>query len=393
MTKNDKNLKAETLALHGGQEADPTTGARAVPIYQTTSYVFKNTEHAANLFGLKEFGNIYTRLMNPTTDVLEKRIAALDGGAGALAVASGQSAITLALLNIAQAGDEIISADNLYGGTYTLFRYTFKRLGVKVNFVPSGDLNAFEKAITPKTKAIVPVHLYGQLAEMDPIIEIARVHNLFVAEDACQAHGAEYKNRRAGSIGDAGCFSFYPGKNLGAYGEAGAVVTNDRELAEKLRMFRDHGQRRKYHHSIIGWNGRMDGFQGAVLDVKLPYLSAWTDARRKNAKLYDELLDGVAGITIPFEADYARHVYHVYAIRTERRDELLKFLAEQGISCGIHYPVPVHLQEAYTSLGYKIGDFPKAEEAAERVLSLPMYPELTEEQINYVAEKIKDFFN
>ena len=154
MTKNDKNLKAETLALHGGQEADPTTGARAVPIYQTTSYVFKNTEHAANLFGLKEFGNIYTRLMNPTTDVLEKRIAALDGGAGALAVASGQSAITLALLNIAQAGDEIISADNLYGGTYTLFRYTFKRLGVKVNFVPSGDLNAFEKAITPKTKAI-----------------------------------------------------------------------------------------------------------------------------------------------------------------------------------------------------------------------------------------------
>jgi dTDP-4-amino-4,6-dideoxygalactose transaminase len=211
-----------------------------------------------------------------------------------------------------------------------------------------------------------------------------------VVEDACQAHGAEYKGRRAGSIGDAGCFSFYPGKNLGAYGEAGAVVTNNQALAKEMRMFRDHGQGRKYFHAIVGWNARMDGIQGAVLSVKLPFLPVWTDARRKNASLYDNLLADVPEVVTPHAADYAKHVYHIYAIRTQNRDAFMEKLAEQGISCGIHYPVPLHLQEAYASLGYKKGDFPVAEKCAREFVSLPMFPELTEEQIHYVVEKIKE---
>ena len=225
---------------------------------------------------------------------------------------------------------------------------------------------------------------------MDPIIDIAKAHNLFVIEDACQAHGAEYKGRRAGSLGDAGCFSFYPGKNLGAYGEAGATVTNNQKLATGMRMFRDHGQKQKYYHSIVGWNARMDGFQGAVLSVKLPYLPAWTDARRKNAALYDSLLANVSEIITPHVEEYAKHVYHVYAIRTQNRDAFMKALVEQGISCGIHYPVPLHLQEAYQDLGYKEGDFPITEKCANEFVSLPMYPELPEESIHYVVEKMKE---
>ena len=217
---------------------------------------------------------------------------------------------------------------------------------------------------------------------MDPIIKIAQEHGLFVIEDACQAHGAEYKGRRAGSIGHAGCFSFYPGKNLGAYGEAGAVVTNSAELAEKIKRFRDHGQAKKYFHSMIGWNARMDGFQGAVLSVKLKHLSAWNEARRKNAKLYNELLADVDKIQTPVEADYAKHVYHIYAIRTKNRDALMRALAEKNISCGIHYPIPLHLQDAYRFLGYTQGSFPIAEKCAAEFLSLPMFPELTGDQIN-----------
>jgi dTDP-4-amino-4,6-dideoxygalactose transaminase len=247
-----------------------------------------------------------------------------------------------------------------------------------------------EKAITLKTKAVIPVHLFGQPADMDPIMEIARNHGLFVVEDACQAHGAQYKGKAAGSIGDAGCFSFYPGKNLGAYGEAGAVVTNNPELAEKIKILRDHGQSRKYYHKVIGWNGRMDGLQGAVLSVKLKYLPAWNEARRKNAALYSNLLMDVKEITLPTEMDYARHVYHLYAIRTHNRDDLKGYLAERGIECGIHYPVPVHLQEAYRHFGILKGTFPVAEKCAEEFLSLPMYPELTREQIGYVATELRN---
>ena len=310
----------------------------------------------------------------------------------AVGVGSGTEALWIALLgmNIGQ-GDEVITTP----GTFIATAEAISFCGATPVFVDIDEKTyninpaLIEAAITPKTKAIVPVHLFGQLADMNPILEIAQKHNLVVVEDACQAHGAEYNGRRAGSLANAGCFSFYPGKNLGAYGEAGAVVTNDQKLAETMRMFRDHGQREKYYHSIVGWNGRMDGFQGAVLDIKLPDPPCPNVVRNVRTALYNDLLDNVSEVITPFEADYAKHVYHVYAIRTQNRDVLMKDLSEQGITCGIHYPVPLHLQEAYQFLGYGQGDFPVAETCAREFISLPMYPELPEESIRYVAEKIK----
>ena len=224
-------------------------------------------------------------------------------------------------------------------------------------------------------------------------MEIARSHGLFVIEDACQAHGAEYKGKAAGSIGDAGCFSFYPGKNLGAYGEAGAVVTNNAELADKIRMLRDHGQSKKYHHTMIGWNSRMDGVQGAVLSVKLKYLQDWNEARRKNAKMYNDALADVDDVVRPHEADYAKHVYHVYAVRVQNRDALISALTKEDIHCGIHYPVPLHLQEVYLNLGYKKGTFPISEKVASEILSLPMYPEITYDQQKKVNDKVQEFLS
>ena len=236
----------------------------------------------------------------------------------------------------------------------------------------------------------MPVHLYGQMADMDPIMEIARRRGVFVVEDASQAHGAEYKGRRAGSIGDAGCFSFYPGKNLGAYGEAGAVVTNNADLAKTVRMFRDHGQERKYYHAIVGFNTRMDGFQGAVLSAKLPHLPAWTAARRRHAAAYTAALGDVPGLTAPFAASYGNPVYHIYAVRVPNRDAVLAELAGRGVHCAIHYPRPLHLQDAYRSLGYDNGSFPVAEAMARETLSLPMYAELTETQRVRVGEQLED---
>ncbi|MCX5919177.1 MAG: DegT/DnrJ/EryC1/StrS family aminotransferase [Deltaproteobacteria bacterium] len=238
-------------------------------------------------------------------------------------------------------------------------------------------------------KAVIPVHLFGQPADMDPILEIAKKYNLAVIEDACQAHGALYKEKKAGSLGDAGCFSFYPGKNLGAYGEAGAVVTNNPVMAAKMRMVRDHGQSKKYHHDLIGWNDRMDGIQGAILSAKLKHLSAWNEARRKNALLYTKLLKNTGGIVVPEEAPYARHIYHIYAVRVQNRDKLMSALGEKGISCGIHYPIPIHLTDAYKFMGLGKGSFPAAEKCANEFLSLPMFPELAEEQIEYVCSEIK----
>jgi dTDP-4-amino-4,6-dideoxygalactose transaminase len=302
----------------------------------------------------------------------------------AIAVGSGTEALWMALLGMGIGeGDEVITTPNTFIATAEAISFT----GATPVFIDideptyTMDPDLLESAITPKTKAIIPVHLYGQMADMDRIMQIARTHGLFVVEDACQAHGAEYKHRRAGSMGDAGCFSFYPGKNLGAYGEAGAVVTNNAELAEKMRMFRDHGQAKKYHHGLIGWNARMDGFQGAVLSVKLKHLPAWNEARRKNAQLYNDLLAKIDGVITPFEADYATHVYHVYAIRFKNRDALIKTLAEKDISCGIHYPVPIHLQEAYKHLCHDKGRFPIVEKCTEELVSLPMFPELSQEQI------------
>ena len=248
-----------------------------------------------------------------------------------------------------------------------------------------------QSSIDNRISAVIPVHLYGQPADMDPILEIAREYNLAVVEDACQAHGALYKGRKAGSLGTVGCFSFYPGKNLGAYGEGGAVVTEDEEIADKIRMLRDHGQAKKYFHDVEGYNGRLDAIQAGILRIKLKRLSDWNQARRDHAALYDLLLADVPGVTLPFQADFAQSVYHLYVILVEDRDALQKFLGDNGVATGLHYPLPLHLQKAYEHLGYKKGDFPVTERVAGTLLSLPMYPELTRPQIEYVVELIKKF--
>ncbi len=258
-----------------------------------------------------------------------------------------------------------------------------------------------EAAITPKTKAIVAVHLYGQPADMNPLIEIAKKYNLFLVEDAAQAHLAEYKNVKVGNFGVATSFSFYPGKNLGAYGEAGAVVTNDDKIAEKVRMIRDHGTLQKYQHKIFGHNYRMEGIQGAVLNVKLNHLQHWTEARRNIAEKYKKLLSDVSEIKVPLEMPYSMHVYHLFVVQvndaisnnnSNLRDKLANYLKEKGISTGLHYPIPLHLQECFGYLGKIRGDFPIAENLADSCLSLPMYPELTDEQIKYVTDNIKNYF-
>jgi dTDP-4-amino-4,6-dideoxygalactose transaminase len=253
------------------------------------------------------------------------------------------------------------------------------------------DPTKVEAKITPRTKAIVAVHLYGQAADMDPLSRIARTHNIALVEDCAQSHFAEYKGKRTGGISRASSFSFYPGKNLGAYGEGGAAATNDAELARKFKMIRDHGAEKKYHHEMYGHNYRMEGIQGAVLGVKLRHLGAWTEARRRNAALYNKHLQGIPNVTPPKEMSYAKHVYHLYVIRVTKRDELQNHLEGKGISTGLHYPIPLHVQKAFAHLGYKEGDFPVTERLAKEILSLPMYPELTEEQIKYVCGAIREF--
>jgi dTDP-4-amino-4,6-dideoxygalactose transaminase len=313
----------------------------------------------------------------------------------AIGVGNGTDALWLSLLALGVGpGDEVITVPNTFIATAEAITYC----GAKPLFVDVDEKtynmnpSLLERAITPKTKAVIPVHLFGQPADMDPILAVAKAHGLYVIEDACQAHGAQYKGREAGSLGQTGCFSFYPGKNLGAYGEAGAVVTNDDAVADKIRMYRDHGQAKKYYHDVVGWNARMDGIQGAVLGVKLKYLAGWNEARREHAKEYARLLSPLQEIIRPFEAEYAKHVYHIYAVRIKQRDRLMAFLAEKGIACGIHYPVPIHLQNAYRFLDLDAGSFPVAETCAEEFLSLPMFPELTLEQMNHVVRGIKEFY-
>lgn len=323
----------------------------------------------------------------------EDEFSAYSGAAFGCGVNSGTSALHLALLaaGVGQ-GDEVITVPFTFVATVSAIHYTgAKTVFVDVDpetFTMSPD--AIEQAITSRTKAIVPVHLYGQPADMDPILAIARKHGLVVIEDAAQAHGAEYKGRRIGSLGDLGCFSFYPGKNLGAYGEAGMVVTSNPEFARTIRMLRDWGAEKKYHHVLKGYNYRMEGIQGAVLRVKLRHLESWTEARRTAARRYDELLIGTA-FNAPFVRQDVRHVFHVYAIRTQRREELQAWLSAQGVQSGIHYPIPVHLLPAFEDLGYKAGEFPNAEAAAAEVLSLPMYPELTAANQQRVVSALRAF--
>lgn len=321
----------------------------------------------------------------------EREFAAYCQGEFGIGVNSGTSALHIALLAAGIGpGDEVITVPFTFVASVAAIHYSGART-VFVDIDPKSftmDPARVEAAITDRTRAIMPVHLYGQTADMEPILEIARRRGLVVIEDAAQAHGAEYKGRRAGSLGHMGCFSFYPGKNLGAYGEGGMVVTSDPQYARTLRMLRDWGAEKKYHHVLKGYNYRLEGIQGAVLRVKLRHLEAWTEARRAAAGRYDDLLTG-SGIPTPTQMPYARHVYHVYAIRTRERQRWHEVLQAGGIQTGIHYPIPVHLLPAYEDLGYKRGDFPHSEQAADEVLSLPMYAELTESQAGVVAAAVR----
>lgn len=251
------------------------------------------------------------------------------------------------------------------------------------------DLQDAERRLSKKTRAIMPVHLYGQPAQMEEIKTFAKRHNLFIIEDACQAHGAVYKGRRVGSFGDIAAFSFYPGKNLGAWGDAGCLVTNSKKISQTVSQMRNYGQKEKYHHKFVAWNRRMDTIQAAVLLVKIKYLDRWNKKRQEIAKKYRQRLSGLS-IALPVTAPGRTHVYHQFVIRSPKRDLLKEHLAKKGIATGIHYPIPIHLQEAYKSLGYKKGDFPVAEKVSKEILSLPMYPEMTDKQIDYVVEAVKE---
>ncbi len=324
---------------------------------------------------------------------LEKEFAQFCGVAHGIGVSDGTAALQIILRAMGIGpGDEVITVSHTFIATAEAILLT----GAKPVFVDIDpvtclmDVSQIEAKITPQTKAILPVHLYGQTVDMDPLLEIAARHGLRVVEDACQAHGAEYKGRKAGGLGDAAGFSFYFSKNLGAYGEGGFISTNDAELASKIRMIRDHGSGARYHHEMVGLNGRLDEIQAVVLRAKLPHLADWNTLRRDHAARYSQLLQNLP-LKTPFEGMGNRHIYHLYVIQTAQRDQLQAYLKEQGIFTGIHYPVPIHLQQAVSYLGYTPGSLPVTERVAGEILSLPMFAELTDEQIDYVVTHVGKF--
>ncbi|MDO9300379.1 MAG: DegT/DnrJ/EryC1/StrS family aminotransferase [Anaerolineales bacterium] len=324
---------------------------------------------------------------------LEKEFAQFCGVEHGIGVSDGTAALQIILRAMGIGpGDEVITVSHTFIATAEAILLT----GAKPVFVDIDpvtclmDVSQIEAKITPQTKAILPVHLYGQTVDMDPLLEIAARHGLRVVEDACQAHGAEYKGRKAGSLGDAAGFSFYFSKNLGAYGEGGFISTKDAELASKIRMIRDHGSGARYHHEMVGLNGRLDEIQAVVLRAKLPHLADWNSLRRDHAARYSQLLQNLP-LKTPFEGMGNRHIYHLYVIQTAQRDQLQAYLKEQGIFTGIHYPVPIHLQQAVSYLGYTPGSLPVTERVAGEILSLPMFAELTDEQIDYVVTHVGKF--
>src|ERR1051326_1649847 len=327
-------------------------------------------------------------ILGPEVRAFEAAFAEYVGARECIAVNSGTAALQLSLMAAGiGVGDEVVVPSFTFFATAEAVSV----LGATPVFVDVDPVSytvtaaAIEHAITPRTRAVIPVHLYGQTADLDPILELAKQKNLHVIEDAAQAHGAAYKGQRVGALGSAGCFSFYPSKNLGAYGEAGAIATNDEALATRLRLLRDHGSTSKYAHAIVGYNFRMEEIQAAVLNVKLRHLDDWNDRRRARAARYNSALSN-SSVVLPQEMTYARHVYHVYVVQSDNREGLQKHLATAGVQTGVHYPIPIHLQPAYAPLGYKRGDLPVTESLAERVLSLPMFPELSDEQIDRVAQ-------
>ena len=334
-------------------------------------------------------------ILGREVEEFEAAFAAFCNVAYCVGVDSGTAALHLALeaCDIGP-GDEVITTPFTFFATVE----TIVQAGAKpvlVDIDPATyniDPSRIEDAVTPRTKAILPVHLYGQPAEMDVILDVARRHHLKVIEDAAQAHGALYKGKRAGSLGDIACFSFYPSKNLGAYGDAGAVVTNDAALAEKVRLLRNHGRITKYEHQTVGWGYRLDALQAAILGAKLPHLEEWNEARRARAARYNALLADT-DLVLPYEPEHVRAIYHCYTVRSTARDALAAFLRQRGIDVGIHYPIPMHLQPALKGIGYRAGDFPISERYSQMVLSLPMYPELTDEQMQYISDAIHAFMD
>lgn len=352
-------------------------------------------------------------ILGPEVEALEKEIAAYSQCEFGIGMSSGSDALLVALMAIdLKPGDEVITS------TYTFFATAgaVARLNAKPVFVDIDpltyniDAKQVAAAITDRTRAIIPVHLYGQVADMDPIMEIARQHKLVVIEDAAQAIGAEANGRRAGSIGDMGCFSFFPSKNLGGFGDGGMITTNDAELAKRIKLLRNHGYSPKYYNKVVGGNFRLDAIQAAILRVKLKYLDQWTDGRQRNAATYRRLfeeaelaiksatvagkpLSEFSGVVLPEETSDGRHIYNQFVIRSGHRDELMKHLKERKIGTEIYYPVPMHVQECFADLNYHSGDFPLSESAAAETLALPIYPELTEEMMATVVDAIADFYN
>lgn len=309
----------------------------------------------------------------------------------AIGVSNGTAALKLAVTALGIGpGDEVITTPHTFAATVE----AIMACGAVPKFVDiyektyNLDYELIQEAVTEKTKAILPVHLYGQPCDMEHILEVAKKCDLKIVEDACQSHGAECNGKRVGSIGDIGTFSFYPGKNLGAYGDAGAVTTNNDELAEKIKLMRNHGRTQKYEHTYLGMNERIDGLQAAILNVKMHHIEHWTHKRRENAEIYNELLGGTEVIT-PYVPEFSKHVYHLYVVRVKNRDEVWKKMNDNGIGAGVHYPIPLHLQPAFKELGYKEGDFPVTEKITKEILSLPMYPELTREQIEFVVGELE----
>ena len=330
-------------------------------------------------------------ILGAAVEQFEAEFAALHDVRHAVGVGNGGDAIELALLaHGIGPGDEVITAANTFIATVI----AILAVGARPVLVDADaarytiDPDALSAAITARSRAIVPVHLFGQPADMDGVLAVAHRHNLVVIEDAAQAHGARYNGQRIGGLGHAASFSFYPSKNLGAYGDGGMVVTNDDRTAGQLRLLRNYGQRAKYYHSIAGGNSRLDTVQAAILSVKLPHLDAWNAARRHHAAAYGEHL--ATSVGTPSSAAGVEHVYHLYVIETDRRDDVQQQLRAKEIATGIHYPIPVHLQDACAHLGYRVGDFPVTERAAQRMLSLPMYPELTGAQIDYVSDAVME---
>lgn len=334
-------------------------------------------------------------ILGEEVEALEKEIASFLGVKYAVGVASGTDALQLALLACdVKPGDEVITTPF----TFIATAEAITQCGARPVFVDIDprtyniDSSKIEPAITKRTKAILPVHLYGQPADMDSILELARKYGLKVIEDCAQAFGAGYKGKKTGSLGDAGCLSFFPSKVLGAYGDGGMVVTNAPEIAEKVNMLRNHGSKQKYYYLIPGFNSRLDELQAAILRVKLRHIEKWISERRRKAAFYVRLLQGVEGVETPYEAPWGFHMFNYYTIRVRNgRGELQKSLASHGIATAVYYPLSLHLQEVYRSLGYKSGDFPRSEQAQEQVLSLPIYPELKEKQVEEIAKVIKDF--